>query len=403
MFQPGDVAVQKFGGSSMATPERILKVAERLAEQAQSGKRLAVVVSAMGDTTDELIQLVRRVSPDVAPRELDQMMATGEIVSCALMVTALQKLGIPARSFHAANLRMRTDEVFGAAEIKAFERINVLGDLLRTGGIAVVAGFQGMTPDGDFTTLGRGGSDITAVALARELHQKVCEKFTDEDGVYTADPRLIPQAKKVWHLAYDEMETLALYGNGILHPRAIGYARDSSIRIHVRSSFTREEGSVIGPLGNPDVAVKSLAVDSKQAIVWIKGIKQPFADLRRQPPFDRFVPLVVEEVCREDGRRDAKVGFRVQDGFQSFLTIWDGADRLEAEDTRYFGQVKVISLVGCGVRDQDAAGKIRQALLEAGIPVLLQEHKGLRYSVAVEATVFEAAVQLLHQHMMSGA
>ncbi len=225
MFQPGEVLVQKFGGSSMAGPERINRVAERIAEQARAGKRVAVVVSAMGDTTDDLITLLRGISTDPDPRELDQLMATGEIVSCSMAACALQKFGVRARSYNAFNLRIRTDGRFGSAEIRAFERLPELAAFLEPGSVAIVAGFQGISDTGDLVTLGRGGSDITAVALARDLGQKVCEKYTDEDGIYTADPRIIPTARKVWHLDYAEMETLARYGNGILHPRSIAYAR----------------------------------------------------------------------------------------------------------------------------------------------------------------------------------
>jgi aspartate kinase len=196
MFANGEVLVQKFGGSSMAGTERIRKVAQRLAEQAQRGRRQAVVVSAMGDTTDDLIGLMRTVQPDTDPCELDQIMATGEIVSAALTAGALQALGIKAKSFHAINLGIRTIGVAGSADIIDFAHRETLARFLKPGAVAVIAGFQGLSPTDDLTTLGRGGSDITAVAIARELGQKVCEKYTDEDGVYTADPRIVPMARK---------------------------------------------------------------------------------------------------------------------------------------------------------------------------------------------------------------
>ncbi|MFZ5951863.1 MAG: aspartate kinase, partial [Candidatus Rifleibacteriota bacterium] len=250
MFANGDVLIQKFGGSSMGSVDRINRVAERIAEKAKRGSRLVVVVSAMADTTDDLIGLMNKVSIDVDRREYDQMLATGEMVSASLAAAALQKLGIRARSFNAFNLHLLSEMQNDEYNIVQVGRGNNLARFLEPGSVAVVAGFQGITAEGDLTTLGRGGSDLTAVVLAAELGQKVCEKYTDEEGIYTADPRIIPQARKIWHLDYEEMLELAAFGNGILHPRAISCARDHQIRIHVRSSFSRAEGSVVGPDGD---------------------------------------------------------------------------------------------------------------------------------------------------------
>jgi aspartate kinase len=266
MFANGEVLIQKYGGSSMGSAERIRKAAARIAKRAFKGYPMVVVVSAMGDTTDDLISLMGSITSNPSRRELDSVMATGEIVSASLMACALSDLGIKAKSYNAFNLGLYTELQGEDYNIVDIGRKQELCDFLRNGekgNVAVVAGFQGITREGDFTTLGRGGSDLTAVVMARALGQKVCEKYTDEDGIYTADPRILPDASKVWHLNYSEMLELAKSGNGILHPRAISTAKESEIRIHVRSSFSKEEGSVIGPDGDRLIPIKSITLKKR--------------------------------------------------------------------------------------------------------------------------------------------
>jgi len=396
MFGPGEVFVQKFGGSSTASPERIKKIAERVVDQFKGGKRLVLVVSAMGDTTDDFLSLMSKVSLYPEPREVDQLLATGEIVSAALMASSLQSLGIRAKSFNAFNLQIRTDNRFGSAEIKEFGRIRELEAFIDSGGIPIVAGFQGITDDGDLTTLGRGGSDITAVALARELGQKVCEKFTDEDGIYSADPRIIPTAKKIWHLNYDEMAILAKYGNGILHPRSIAYAKESSIRIHVRSSFTREEGSVVGPEGDPEIPVKSIACDKKQAIASISRIRKKnlFDDFLKN---QAFFSIMEKEVVPNNQAFDYKIGFRIVETFDALTTLWTEAEKASAEDVLFNSRLVVISVVGCGLKEDIVRRNIRQILLEnSKIPYLIREEENNRLSIAVNEDFFEEAIKIFH-------
>lgn len=402
MFQPGEVLVQKFGGSSMAGPERITRVAERIAEQARSGKRIAVVVSAMGDTTDDLISLLHGITSDPDPRELDQVMATGEIVSCSMAACALQKLGIKAKSYNAFNLRIRTDGAFGSAEIRKFELLSELAGFLRPGHVAIVAGFQGISDTGDLVTLGRGGSDITAVALARELGQKVCEKYTDEDGIYTADPRVIPTARKVWHLDYAEMETLARYGNGILHPRSIAYARESSIRIHVRSSFSRDEGSVVGPDGDPSIPVKSMTADKKQSVMTMDGVRGPgdLAMLGAGP--DGFAVTAREWRSFDGIRGSVRVGFRTADSFNALPWMWQEGDRRSAEEVRFSARVVFLTLSGAGlIGDDRHVVRLRQRLDEIGILPQLVEHDGCRMTVVVDSDQAGEAMSRLHDALIN--
>ncbi|HNV68312.1 MAG TPA: aspartate kinase [Candidatus Ozemobacteraceae bacterium] len=394
MFRPGEVLVQKYGGSSLATPERILKVAERIADQIRAGRRVAIVVSATGDTTDDLITLLQQVNRDADARELDQLMATGEIASCSLMASALKRCGMRAHSFNAFNLDIQTDTLFGAAEIKRFGRMERLAETLRRGGVAVVAGFQGITPDGDLTTLGRGGSDITAVALARELGQKVCEKFTDEDGVYTADPRLVPTARKIWHLNYDEMETLAQYGNGILHPRSISYARAAGIRIHVRSSFSHEEGTLVGPDGDATVPVKSIACDRKQALVEIRGIPIP-----ERPALPTGFRISAHEwIPAGTGRLHGRFAFKTADTFDALPELWSAAATWQADEVVFSSRLRFLTLVGCGFsQDASTAGQYQKVLEQCQIRPLLFQHDGLRVTVAVDEDAAETALQELHR------
>jgi len=385
----------------MASGERIQRVAERIAELTRNGKRLVVVVSAMGDTTDDLISLMRKISHDPDPRELDQLMATGEMISCSLTVGALQKLGVMAKSYNAFNLGIRTTEKHGSAEITNFENITGMAKFIEPGCVAVVAGFQGMTKTGDLTTLGRGGSDITAVALARELGQKVCEKYTDEDGIYSADPRLISSAKKIWHIDYEEMDMLSRYGNGILHPRSIAYAKDASIRIHVRSSFTREEGSIVGPDGDPSIPVKSISCDKKQAVVTIEGIKK---NKKAESDFEKYEPgfLIMAKEWRtlDDITGSMRIGFKISDCFEALPFLWSHAAGLDAEEMIFNAHLWVISIVGSGLRRNPTIADIfLHALEKEQINAVLIEQDEIRLTLAITAEQSGTALNILHSEL----
>ncbi len=396
MFANGDVLVQKFGGSSMGSVERIRKVAERIAIRARQGHRIVVVVSAMGDTTDDLITLMNKVTPVPERRELDHMMATGEMVSASLAAAALKDLGINARSFNAFNLQLFSEMQGEDYNIVRIGRAAQLADFLEPGHVAVVAGFQGITSEGDLTTLGRGGSDLTAVILARELGQKVCEKYTDEDGIYTADPRIIPDARKVWHLNYDEMLMLAGFGNGILHPRAISSARDCEIRIHVRSSFSNAEGSVVGPDGDDQVAVKSITCDNKLVFVRIHGVGRPddlFVQQLNQQPFK---PTVIQFKPYNEMKGSFRIGFRRADAFNAIPFCWDQAARMHADEVDCFANLTAVTLVGCGLKNNpDLVSAYSRALGDI-VPVV-EQHDRIRLSFAVEKAEVKTVMETLHR------
>ena len=394
MFKNGQVLIQKFGGSSVASVERIKNAAIRIAEKAKRGYPMVVVISAMGDTTDELIALIHKISTFPARRELDNVMATGEMVSASLMASALTELGIKAKSFNAFNLQLFSELCGSDYCITKIGRQKEFEDFLKPGTVAVVAGFQGITNEGDLTTLGRGGSDLTAVVMARELNQKVCEKYTDEDGVYTADPRIIPTAGKVWHLSYDEMLTLAHFGNGILHPRAISLAKESNIRLHVRSSFSNVEGSVIGPDGDDSILVKSITCCNKLVYVRINGLSNDALSEMRE-----YQDLPFKSVVVQFSGNSVAFGFSKDESFEAITYCWEKAAELNAENVECFSDLTTITLVGSGlIFDKNLAGDILSLCEKCGGIII--QHEGLRVSMAVPKDQVSKALIQLHSSFL---
>lgn len=375
MFKNGQVLVQKFGGSSMGSVERIKNAAVRIAEKAKRGYPMVVVVSAMGDTTDELIELIHKISAFPKRREIDNVMATGEMVSASLMASALIELGVNAKSFNAFNLQLFSEIAENEYYITKVGMFDRLEEFLKPGAVAVVAGFQGITNDFDLTTLGRGGSDLTAVVMSKVLGQKVCEKFTDEDGVYTADPRIIPTAAKVWHLNYDEMLMLAKFGNGILHPRAISSAKESDIRIHVRSSFSNVEGSVIGPDGDESIPVKSITCSKKYAFVRIMCIKE-------KQNLINFANLPFKTVLFQQTENYVAFGFDKSEAFEVITYCWEKGSEIGADRVETYSELTTISLVGCGLATDKAIAE-KYFKLACRCDGIVAEHSGIRFSVAV--------------------
>src|SRR5262247_3263299 len=305
--------VQKYGGSSVADHEKILNVARRVAgtvsgEGRGSGHRLVVVVSAMGKTTDELVALAHRIAPVPDAREMDMLLATGEQVTIALLAMALHTLGFKARSFTGLQVGLRTDRAHTKARITriAAERVR---RALDDGEIAVVAGFQGISEDEEITTLGRGGSDLTAVALAAALGADVCEIYTDVDGVYTADPNIVPDARKLSHVAYDEMLEMASLGAKVLQARSVEFAKKYGVPVHVRSTFKPDAGTLVTREDHSmeDVVVTGITHDRGQAKLSILRVpdrpgiaSQVFGGLARQ---NIVVDMIVQNISR-DGYTD---------------------------------------------------------------------------------------------------
>ena len=268
-----NLVVQKYGGSSLGSAERIRHVADRVARRRRQGDSLVVVCSAMGDTTDHLIALAREVTDRPEDRELDLLLATGEVVSCTLLAMALRQIGIPARSFTGAQAGIRTDRAHGRARILRIQPRRVR-QALDQGEVAIVAGFQGITADTDVTTLGRGGSDTTAVALAAALGAPICEIYTDVEGVFTADPRVEPRARRLPTISYEEMLELASQGARVMHPRAVELGAIYRVPIVVASSFTEAPGTRIEgkPTMEPTNKVRGICHDPDIAKVTVLGL-----------------------------------------------------------------------------------------------------------------------------------
>src|SRR5438874_12649574 len=270
------LVVQKYGGSSVSDAEKIKRVAQRIVDARRAEHDVVVVVSAMGDTTDELLDLAQQVSPLPTPRELDMLLTAGERISMALLAMAIANLGFEARSFTGSQAGVITDSVHGRARIidVAPGRIR---DALDAGYIAIVAGFQGVSQDTkDITTLGRGGSDTTAVALAAALEAEVCEIYTDVDGIFTADPRIVPDARQIPHISYEEMLEMAACGAKVLHLRSVEYARRHRLPIHVRSSFSQREGTFVVAVPEEELVeqaiISGVAHDRSEAKVTVVGV-----------------------------------------------------------------------------------------------------------------------------------
>ena len=238
------LVVKKFGGSSVATLDRISKVARRIVDSKKGNTRLVLVVSAMGDTTNELLSLASRANPEPPKREIDLLLSTGEIVSSALLSMSLNSLGAEAVAFTGLQGGIITDDVHTKARIRKIETDRIVEEIDKDR-IVVVAGFQGVTQENIITTLGRGGSDLTAVALAAVLKADMCEIYTDVEGIYTADPRVVPQARKLRRISYDELLEITSSGARVVHPRAVELAKNYEVRLHIRSSFNEKEGTIV--------------------------------------------------------------------------------------------------------------------------------------------------------------
>ena len=268
---PSAIIVQKYGGSSVADAEKIKRVAERVAKTRASGKRVCVVVSAMGDTTDELLALARKVSADPHRRELDMLLSAGERISMALLGMALQALGVEAVSFTGSQSGIITDGAHTNARILEVRPVRIFEELER-GKVVIVAGYQGVSREKEVTTLGRGGSDTTAVALAAALDAELCEICSDVDGVYTADPRVVPGARRLAELSHEEMQELALSGAKVLNAQAVEFARDRGITIHARSTFAAGEGTRVGRAqGARELRISGVSLESDLLIVRAPG------------------------------------------------------------------------------------------------------------------------------------
>ena len=395
------LVVQKYGGSSVDGPARIRRVAERVVAAAAASE-VCVVVSAMGKTTDELIGLAGQVSPLPHPRELDMLLTAGERISIALLAMAIHDLGREAVSLTGSQAGIVTDTRHGKAKILEL-RTERLREALDAGRIAIVAGFQGVSTDLDVTTLGRGGSDTTAVALAAALEASACEIFTDVEGVFTADPRIVPDARKLASVSYEEMLELAASGAKVLALRSVEYARNHGVRIHVRSSFADGEGTWVVKEEEmlEQAIVSGIASDTGDAKVTMLAVpdRPGVAGRMFRPLADAgiHVDMIVQNVSAA-GHTDISFTLPKADLAQAEPVLDGLAKQVEASGFAVDPEIGKVTVVGAGMRSHPGvAAAMFESLADAGINIEIISTSPIRISCVVRADELERAVQVLHE------
>src|SRR5687767_15432774 len=396
--------VQKFGGTSVADAERIHKAARRAIAAKEKGNQVVVVVSAMGDTTDDLLKLASEVCKDCPPpkRELDQLLATGEQVTIALMAMALHAQGHEAISFTGGQIGLVTDDAFSKARIQSINKQRIF-EQLDAGKIVIVAGFQGITPDGHFTTLGRGGSNATLVAIGAVLKADVCENYTDVDGIYTADPRVVKTARKIDRISYDEMLELSGLGASVLQTRAVEFAKKYNVPIHVRNSQNENEGTwIVAETPNMEhIVVSGAALKKDLTRVTIKSVPDRpgvaakiFGDIAA-------ANIVVDDIIQNvSDDNTANIGFTVEHG--DLHDIKPVAERIVKDlggksTATYHGDLAKVSVVGVGMRvHTGVAQRMFKALADAQVNIQNITTSEIKISCIIDREQAAKALQIVH-------
>ena len=398
--------VQKFGGSSVADAESIKRVAARIARTKEAGHDVVVTVSAMGDTTDDLIDLANQVSRSPASREMDMLLTTGERIAMSLLAMAIGDLGFDARSFTGSQAGMMTDAQHGRARIVDVTPTRVR-EALDQGAIAIVAGFQGFNHDSkDITTLGRGGSDTTAVALAAALDAEVCEIYTDVDGVFSADPRVVTKASKLDHVSYEEMLELAAAGAKVINIRAVEFARRHGVTLHVRSSFTEESGTWVSDTSEgenvEEPIIAGVAGDTSEAKITVVGV--PDIPGKAAGIFTIVagaganIDMIVQNVSVADsGRTDISFTLPKEDGQKAVAALEAARATSGFDSLMYDDQIGRLSVVGAGMRtNAGVSAQLFTALSDAGINIEMISTSEIRISVIMRADTLPGAVKAVH-------
>lgn len=400
------LVVQKYGGSSLESADRIKRVAERIVETRKSGHDVVVVCSAMGDTTDELLDLAQGVNPAPPERELDMLLTAGERISNALVAMAVEALGAEARSFSGSQAGVLTTSAHQNARIIDVTPGRVR-EALDEGQIVLVAGFQGVSQDTrDITTLGRGGSDTTAVAVAAAMNADVCEIYTDVDGVYTADPRIVPSAKHLDRITYEEMLELAATGAKVLHLRAVEYARRYGVPLHVRSSYTPQPGTIVSgsveDLSVEQAMITGVAHDRSEAKVTVRGVPDNRGVAGRifrvVADAEIDIDMVLQNVSSTDsGLTDITFTVARSNGSEAVAELEKIADEVGFHDVVYDDHVGKVSLVGAGMRSHPGVtATFCEALSNAGVNIEIINTSEIRISVLIRDTQLDDAVAALH-------
>ncbi len=396
-----NLLVQKYGGTSVGTPERIQAVADRIVRTRRSGTGLVVVVSAMGDTTDDLLALARRVSSRSHPREMDMLLTAGERISMALLAMAVNDRGQEAVSFTGSQSGIVTDTSHTRAKILEVKADRIKDELAK-GRVVIVAGFQGVSRDREVTTLGRGGSDTTAVALAAALAAQECEIYTDVDGVYTADPRVVPGARKLKALSYDEMLELASLGAKVLHNRSVEIARRFGVPVHVRSSFNWNEGTRIAKGESMEqVVIRGIAHDADVAKVALLGVPDRpgvAAEIFRAIGGHGVNVRMIVQASAAEGKNDVTFAVGAHEVAAVLPIVEEMRKRLGARAFVYDPDVAIISVVGEGLATSaGTAGQVFEALAKAGVNIELISTSSITITCIVRQADVERAVRALHE------
>ena len=392
--------VKKFGGTSVGDKDRIMNVARRCAEDFKKGNDIVLVLSAMGKTTDELIAKAKEINPDPPKRELDMLLTTGEQVSVAMMAMAFDTMDIPAVSLNAFQVRMHTTRVHGNARLKRIDTDRIMHELEHRR-IVIVTGFQGVNKYDNYTTLGRGGSDTTAVALVAALHADACEIYTDVDGVYTADPRIVPKARKLEEITYDEMLDLATLGAGVLHNRSVEMAKKYGVQLVVRSSLNDHEGTIVKEETSVErMLISGVALDKNTARISVIGLKDEPGMAFRLFNMLAKEGINVDVILQSIGRENSKdISFTISrdEADEAVKIIEANKARIGCTGISCNKEVVKVSIVGAGMMSNPGvAAKMFEALFNENININMISTSEIRITVLINEKDAERAVNAVH-------
>lgn len=399
-----ELIVQKYGGTSVKDAERVMNVARRITDVYKSGKNIVVAVSAQGDTTDDLIEKAKEINPNASKREMDMLLATGEQISIALLAMAIEKLGYPVISLTGWQAGFHTDRKHSNARIKTIDTERIQAELDRRR-IVIVAGFQGINRYDDITTLGRGGSDTSAVALAAALHADVCEIYTDVDGVYTADPRIVKDAYKLDDISYDEMLELASLGANVLHNRSVEMAKKYNVKLCVRSSLNNNEGTYVKEVKQVEkMLVRGVTRDNDVARIALCGVEdtpgKAFTVFSLLAKSGISVDLIIQSIGN-NGKKDISFTVTEEDLPMTLNLLEENSDVINANEIKSTTDVSKVSIVGAGmVNNAGVAAKMFEALYDAHININMIATSEIKISVLVDRKDAERAVVAIHDKFL---
>ncbi len=398
--------VQKYGGTSVANSDRIRNVARRVIEEYKKGNKLVVVLSAQGDTTDDLIEKAKEISASPSRRELDMLLSTGEQISVALLAMAIHEMGYPAISLNGFQIGMLTTSQYSNARIRKVVETDRINDELAKNNIVIITGFQGYNRHKDITTLGRGGSDTSAVAIAAALGADKCEIYTDVDGVYTCDPRVVPNARKLDEIGYDEMLELAALGAKVLHYRSVELAKKYNIELVVRSSLTQEEGTIVkGESKMEKLIVTGIAIDKNTARITIQGLTdthgvayQIFEALSKEKV---SIDIILQSTSGDQTLKDICFTVKEEDCDRAVKVLEENKASLHYKGITFDKNTAKLSIVGAGMAETDGvASSMFEALHEANINIDLISTSEIKITVLVAEDVVEEACRAVHKKFL---